>query len=103
MKTIAAESVYDMYDCILIAVDGSDEARRAARRGLHIANAFDATVTVLSVVERKALPLAETSTEKARLRERGERALTVGRISGDNLSGASLRPYSGRWTSRSSW
>lgn len=76
MKTIAAESVYDMYDCILIAVDGSDEARRAARRGLHIANAFDATVTVLSVVERKALQLTETSTEKARLRERGERALT---------------------------
>jgi nucleotide-binding universal stress UspA family protein len=64
-----------MYDRIVIAVDGSDEARRAARRGLRLARAFDATVDVLAVVEQKALRLTETSAEKTRLRERGEAAL----------------------------
>jgi nucleotide-binding universal stress UspA family protein len=64
-----------MYDRIVIAVDGSNEARRAARRGLRLARTFDSTVTVLSVVERKALRLTETSAEKTRLRERGEEAL----------------------------
>jgi len=44
-----------MFDHIVIAVDGSDEARRAARRGLGLAQSFDATVDVLSVVEQKAL------------------------------------------------
>lgn len=65
-----------MYNRIVIAVDGSEEARRAARRGLQLAQVFDATVTVLSVVEQKALQLTETSAEKTRLRERGEEALT---------------------------
>ena len=65
-----------MYDRIVIAVDGSDEAQRAARRGLQLAQVFDATVTVLSVVEQKALRLTETTEEKTRLRERGEEALT---------------------------
>ncbi|UTF55819.1 universal stress protein [Natronosalvus rutilus] len=65
-----------MYDRIVIAVDGSDEARLAARRVLHLAQAFDATVSVLSVVEQKALQLTETSAEKTQLHERGEAALT---------------------------
>ena len=65
-----------MYDHIVIAVDGSDEARRAARRGIRLAQGFDATVDVLSVVEQKALRLTETSAERAQLRERGEAALT---------------------------
>lgn len=65
-----------MYDRIVIAVDGSDEARRAARRGLELAQAFDADVEVLSVVEQKALHLTETSAEKVQLRERREAALT---------------------------
>ena len=65
-----------MFDRIIIAVDGSDEARRAARRGLRLAQGFDATVDVLSVVEQKALRLTEASAEKAQLRERGEGALT---------------------------
>ena len=64
-----------MYDRIVIAVDGSDEARRAAGRGLQIARAFDASVTVLHVIDRKALRLAESS-EKTRLRERGQNAIT---------------------------
>lgn len=65
-----------MYDRIVIAVDGSDEAWRAAKRGLELAQAFDANVDVLSVVEQKALRLTETSDEKAQLRERREAALT---------------------------
>ena len=64
-----------MYDRIVIAVDGSEEARRAARRGLELARAVDATVTVLAVLEQKALRLTRRSTEKRRLRERGEAAL----------------------------
>jgi len=65
-----------MYNRIVIAVDGSDEARRAARRGMRLAQGFDATVDVLSVVEQKAFRLTETSAEKAQLRERGEAAIT---------------------------
>jgi nucleotide-binding universal stress UspA family protein len=65
-----------MYDHIIISVDGSDEARRAARHGLQLAQGFDATVDVLFVVEQKALRLTETSAERVQLRERGEAALT---------------------------
>ena len=76
MKEVAAKIQFEMFDRIVIAVDGSDEARRAARRGLQLAQGFDATVEVLSVVDQKALRLTETSAEKAQLRERGEAALT---------------------------
>ncbi|MFC6940685.1 universal stress protein [Salinirubellus sp. GCM10025818] len=65
-----------MYDRIVIAVDGSDEAQRAARRGLQLAQVFDATAAVLSVVEQKALRLTETSAVKTQLRERRESAIT---------------------------
>jgi nucleotide-binding universal stress UspA family protein len=65
-----------MFDHIVIAVDGSEKAGQAARRGLRLAQGFDATVDVLSVVEQKALRLTETSHEKAQLHERGEAALT---------------------------
>ena len=64
-----------MYDRIVIAVDGSDEARRAAKRGLELAKAVEAEVTVVSVLERKTLRLTETAEEKRQLRERGEEAL----------------------------
>jgi nucleotide-binding universal stress UspA family protein len=64
-----------MYDHIVIAVDGSEAATRAARRGLDIADAFDAAVTVLHVVERKALRLVRADEERRRLEERGEAAL----------------------------
>jgi len=65
-----------MYHRIVIAVDGSDEARQAARRGLQLAQVFDAAVDVISVVEQKALRLTETSAEKAQLRERGVAVLS---------------------------
>jgi nucleotide-binding universal stress UspA family protein len=64
-----------MYDRILIAVDGSDEAEQAAEHGFEFARVFDATVDVLHVVERKSLRLARSADEKARLRERGETIL----------------------------
>lgn len=76
MKRVASKFLRRMYDRIVIAVDGSDEARRAASRGLELAQAFDANVEVLSVIEQKALRLTETSDEKAQLRERREAALT---------------------------
>lgn len=64
-----------MYDRIVIAVDGSDEATRAATHGLELAAAFDASVDVLHVVERRALRLARSADETDRLRERGEAIL----------------------------
>jgi len=65
-----------MFEHIVIAVDGSDEARRAARRGLRLAQSFDATVDVVSVVEQKALRLTETTDEKRSVARTGEAALT---------------------------
>lgn len=59
-----------MYDQILIGVDGSEEAERAARRGLELADTVGASVTVLHVVERRTLGLTESETEAAALRER---------------------------------
>jgi len=59
-----------MYDRILIPVDGSDEATRAARRGLDLAQRFDAAVDVLHVIDRRSS--TRTSDEQAQLRERGE-------------------------------
>ncbi len=66
-----------MYDRILIAVDGSDEARHAARRGLELARAFDAAVDALHVVEQRALRLTRSGPENERLRERGQAALAA--------------------------
>ncbi|HKL29294.1 MAG TPA: universal stress protein [Natrialbaceae archaeon] len=66
-----------MFDRILIPVDGSDEANRAARRGLQLAAEFDATVDVLHVVERKATRLTRTADQKTALRERGEEILAT--------------------------
>jgi nucleotide-binding universal stress UspA family protein len=64
-----------MYERVLIAVDGSDEAKHAARRGLELAAAFDATVDVLHVVPTAALGLTQTAEERTQLRDRGEALL----------------------------
>jgi nucleotide-binding universal stress UspA family protein len=68
-------SLNTMYSHVVIPVDGSPEATRAASRGLALAAAFDATVDVLSVVERSALRLARGGDETERLRERGDTIL----------------------------
>jgi len=65
-----------MYDHIVIPIDGSDEAKGAARRGLELARTFDATVDVLHVIEGAALRLATSADEKRRLLERGDKFLT---------------------------
>jgi nucleotide-binding universal stress UspA family protein len=64
-----------MYDRIVIAVDGSDEATHAARRGFEFARVFDATVTVIHVVKGNALQLARTAEERTQVRERGRTCL----------------------------
>ncbi|WP_188785721.1 universal stress protein [Halobellus salinus] len=61
-----------MYDHIVLPVDGSDEATAAAGHGLALAATFDATVSVLHVVERRALRITATNDERTRLRSRGE-------------------------------
>jgi nucleotide-binding universal stress UspA family protein len=66
-----------MFDRILIPVDGSDEANRAARRGLQLAAEFDAAVDVIHVVERKATRLTRTADQKTALRERGAEILAT--------------------------
>jgi nucleotide-binding universal stress UspA family protein len=40
-----------MYDTVLIPIDGSEHAVRAAEHGLHVARQFDATVHVVNVVD----------------------------------------------------
>lgn len=64
-----------MYDRILITVDGSEEATHAARHGLELARTRDAAVSVLHVVEQRAVQLTETADERTRLREQGETIL----------------------------
>ena len=65
-----------MYDDIVIAVDGSDEAKQAARHGLKLAQVFGATVDILHVIEQNALSLTQTADEKMMLRDRGESILS---------------------------
>jgi nucleotide-binding universal stress UspA family protein len=64
-----------MYSRILIPVDGSEQARRAAEHGLALAAAFDAAVDLLHVLERDGLRLTTGDDEQRRLRDRGETVL----------------------------
>lgn len=66
-----------MYDRVVIAVDGSEEAKQAARRGLALAQSLEAAVDVLYVIEQRALRLTQTAEEEAQLREHGEKSLTT--------------------------
>lgn len=65
-----------MYDAILVPTDGSDAARKAALEGFALAEALDAKVHVLSVVDMElvnATTYTGTSPKnEARLRERAE-------------------------------
>lgn len=65
-----------MYDRLLLPVDGSDEARRAARRGLLLAKRFEAEAVALHVVESSGLRLTRTPSEEQALRDRGEAILS---------------------------
>jgi nucleotide-binding universal stress UspA family protein len=55
-----------MYDQILIGVDGSEESDRAAKRGIELAAAFDASVTVLHVIEASTLDRARKAASAIR-------------------------------------
>lgn len=64
-----------MYSHVVIAVDGSEEATRAAGVGMDVARLFDATVDVVHVVERRALRLTAGADEAERLRTRADSVL----------------------------
>lgn len=64
-----------MYDRVVVAVDGSEAAERAAQRGFRFAATFDAAVDVVHVLERKRRRLANSADEEAQLQEAGERVL----------------------------
>lgn len=47
-----------MYDHILIPADGSDEAKKAAKHGIELATALDATIHALYVMDLPGAPRA---------------------------------------------
>lgn len=68
-----------MYDNVLIATDGSDEAEPCVEYGLGIAEEMDATVHALYVVETKAtyiLTVGLSDDELEAYREYGEEVVT---------------------------
>lgn len=64
-----------MYSHVVVAVDGSEEATRAAACALDAARLFGATIDAVHVVERRALRLSSSPDEAERLRARGEAVL----------------------------
>lgn len=64
-----------MYNRLVIAVDGSDEARHAAARGFNLAETFDATVELVYVVEERTLSLTRSAAEEDSVRAHGEGVL----------------------------
>ena len=68
-----------MYDTVLIATDGSDEAEAGIEYGLDVAEAMGATVHALYVVETKAtyiLTVGLSDDELEAYREYGEEVVT---------------------------
>ena len=58
-----------MYDRVIVAVDESEEARRAARTGFALARLFEAPVRILNVLERSVLDVLRSEPDRDRLRE----------------------------------
>ncbi|WP_227355038.1 universal stress protein [Haladaptatus salinisoli] len=59
-----------MFDRILIPVDGSEGARRAAKYGLELAESYDAAADVLHVIDHGRFRSLESQEERASRRER---------------------------------
>lgn len=59
----------DMYDRVIVAVDGSDDAKRAARTGFALARKVDASVRILNVLERSILDVLRSSSDRDQIRE----------------------------------
>ena len=66
-----------MYNRLLIAVDGSDEATHAARYGLELADIVGAAVDLVYVIPQRSLQMTRTERERTRLRERGNDILSA--------------------------
>jgi len=84
-----------MYDNILIPTDGSDQAERAVEHGLALAEAFDANVHALYVVETEAsyiLTVGLDDEEMAEYREYGEELVSdvINRAEERGLSGTGV-------------
>lgn len=70
------DSERDGIDVIVIATDGSDASERAAERGLHLAEAYDATVEVVYVVDTETYHLSDAPRRiTGLLKEGGRRAM----------------------------
>ncbi len=69
-----------MHDAVLIATDGSEEVERAVNYGIDLAEAFDAEVHVLYVVETKAtyiLTVGLSDEDMAEYEEYGEEVVSA--------------------------
>ena len=67
-----------MYDTILVAIDGSDAANRAAEHATSLASTFDADLHAVYVVDTRrygSSALADSDTVLGDLEERGEELL----------------------------
>ncbi|WP_049936416.1 universal stress protein [Haloplanus natans] len=81
-----------MYDTILIPTDGSDAATTAARYGLTLAERFDATVHVLSVVDPDRFVTDSVGDVDDLIRRQHERFERRARDAVDRVAGASAVP-----------
>lgn len=66
-----------MYDRLLIAIDGSDEATHAAEYALALADTVGAAVDVVYVIPKQSLRMTRTTRERNRLHARGEALLAA--------------------------
>ena len=67
MKALAPRGMH-MYDRVILAVDSSDESRRAARTAFELASILDAPVTVLHVLDRSLLDVLRSGDDRDRIR-----------------------------------
>jgi len=81
-----------MYDTILIPTDGSDAATTAARYGLTLAERFDATVHVLSVVDPDRFATDAVGDVDDLVRRQSDRFERRARDAVDRVAAASARP-----------
>ncbi len=66
-----------MYDTVLVSIDGSDPANRAAEHGQRIASAFDADLHVIYVVDTRRYGRSSLGGSKAVLDELDELGQTI--------------------------
>ena len=75
-----------MYDRILVATDGSDNAQRATRQALDLARQYGAELHAVYVIETRTgydNAIVDPDTVRKNLREEGEEALTAVETEGE--------------------